>query len=43
VLEFNNGCQMFPTNIVAAAMGLAVRRMFEITEAERQPVRISGA
>jgi LemA protein len=42
VLAYNNACEMIPTNLVAAAMGLRLRRMFEAPEAERAPVKVSA-
>jgi LemA protein len=41
VLDFNNAVEMFPTNLVAALMGLKRRAMFEIPEAERQNVNVA--
>ncbi len=40
VLDFNNAVQMFPTNIMAGMMRLAVRKFFEINEQERQNVNV---
>jgi len=40
VMDYNNLCQMFPTNIVAMIMGFKVRTMFEATDEERTPVKV---
>jgi LemA protein len=40
VMVFNNACQMFPTNLLAAALGFRTRRMFEIDSAEQLPARV---
>lgn len=40
VLNYNNACEMFPTNFVAAMMGYKTRAMFEIAEAEAAPVKV---
>jgi LemA protein len=38
VTDFNNGVQTFPGNIMAGMMGLTVKAVFEIPEAERENV-----
>lgn len=40
VTDYNNGCEMFPLNIVARMMGYRTRLWFEISEAERQNVSV---
>ena len=40
VFIYNNGCEMFPTSLVASAMGYRLRRPFEISEAERAPAQV---
>lgn len=40
VTDYNNGCQMFPLNVVAMMMGYRVKPWFEIPENEREPVRV---
>jgi LemA protein len=40
VTDYNNACQMFPTNIIAGMMGCKSKKVFEITEAERQNVNV---
>ncbi len=40
VLAFNNGVEMFPTNIIASMMNLKQRSFFEIPETERQNVNV---
>jgi LemA protein len=41
VNSYNNGVEMFPTNIMAGMMGLRRRASFEIAEVERQNVDIN--
>jgi LemA protein len=40
VTDFNNGVEMFPTNIMAGMMNYTRRQLFEIPEAERQNVSV---
>lgn len=40
VTDYNNGCEMFPLNLVAAVMGYRQKAWFQIPEAERQPVKV---
>jgi LemA protein len=40
VMALNNACQMFPTNVVATALGLRPRPMLEIDAAEQAPTRV---
>ena len=40
VTDFNNGCGMFPLNIVAGMMGYKQMNWFEIPENERQNVKV---
>ena len=40
VTDFNNGCEMFPLNIVARMMGYMTKQWFQIPEEERQPVKV---
>ncbi|MDH5752260.1 MAG: LemA family protein [Deltaproteobacteria bacterium] len=40
VESFNNGLEMFPSNIIAGMMRLQKRQMFEIAEAERANVNV---
>lgn len=39
--DYNNGVEMFPSNIVAGIMGLKRRNFFEIAEEERKNVKVS--
>lgn len=41
VTDYNNGIEMFPTNIMAGMMNLKRKQVFEITEVERQNVNVS--
>lgn len=38
VTDFNNGVQMFPSNILAGMMNLKTKKVFEIPEVERENV-----
>jgi LemA protein len=38
VTAFNNGVQMFPSNIMASVMGLKAKKVFEIQEFERENI-----
>jgi len=40
VMDYNNAVQMFPTNIVAGAMGYEVKTYFEITPDQRENVEV---
>jgi len=40
VTDYNNGIEMFPTNIMAGMMKLRRKSVFEITETERQNVNV---
>ena len=40
VLNYNNACQMFPTNLMAMVMSYQSKPMFEIPAAERAPVKV---
>ena len=40
VREFNDKCQMFPSNIIAGMFGYSKKPMFEIDEAERENVQV---
>jgi LemA protein len=40
VTDYNNGVEMFPTNIMAGMMNLKRKKVFEITETERQNVNV---
>ena len=40
VTDFNNAVEMFPTNILAGMMGYKRRKLFEISEQERQNVNV---
>ncbi len=40
VTDLNNAVQMFPTNIVASMFNFKTRKLFEITEQERQNVDV---
>ena len=42
VTDFNNTVEMFPTNIVAGMMNQKRRKLFEITESERQNVDVGA-
>jgi LemA protein len=41
VTDYNNGIEMFPTNIMAGMMNLKRKQVFEITDVERQNVNVS--
>lgn len=38
VTDFNNGVEMFPSNIIAYLMGLKIRKVFEIPDEERKNI-----
>lgn len=40
VLELNNKIDMFPSNIVAGAFSFKKSEFFEVTEAEKEPVKV---
>lgn len=40
VMDYNNLCEMFPTNMVAGIMRFKKRIMFEATEEARAPVKV---
>jgi len=40
VTDYNNAVEMFPTNLIASQMNLRLKKVFEITEQERQNVNI---
>lgn len=40
VTDYNNGVEMFPTNLLAGMMNLTRKKVFEITEIERQNVNV---
>lgn len=40
VVDYNNACEMFPTNLMAMAMGYRRKPVFEIPAAEREPVKV---
>lgn len=42
ITEYNNGIEMFPLNIVAAAMGLRQQEWFEIENHQREVVSVKG-
>ena len=42
VTDYNNAVEMFPTSILAGMMGLARKQWFEIADAQRQNVDITG-
>ena len=42
VTDYNNGCEMFPLSLVARMMGYRTRLWFEISEAERQNIKVRG-
>lgn len=42
VTNYNNGCEMFPTSVVAGMMGYKIRHWFEAAEEERKPVKVWG-
>lgn len=39
-VEYNNACEMVPTNIAARLMGYQLKALFAIDEAEAQPVKV---
>lgn len=41
VRDYNTFIQMFPANVIAGRFGFQKEQMFEIDEAERQPVKVS--
>jgi len=43
VMNYNNKCEMFPSNIVASMFGFKKAEFFEVEEAERQPPKVSFA
>jgi LemA protein len=42
VTDYNNACEMFPTNVFAGMMGFKLKRVFEITEKERENVDVGN-
>ncbi len=42
VTEFNNGCEMFPLNVVAKMMGYTTKAVFEIKDSERENPDVAG-
>lgn len=40
VTDFNNSCEMFPTNIFASIFKFEKKKLFQVSENEKQPVRI---
>ena len=40
ITDYNNGIEMFPTNIIAGMMNLKRKKVFEIPETERQNVNV---
>ncbi|MDD4294618.1 MAG: LemA family protein [Candidatus Omnitrophica bacterium] len=42
VTDFNNACEMLPTNIIAGMLNLKRRKVFEITEIERKNIDVKG-
>ncbi len=42
VTDFNNGIQVFPSNIIAGMMNLKPKKVFEIIEEERQNVDVKS-
>ena len=42
ILDYNNGVEMFPTNILANVMGYSRRASFEIPEIERGNVDVGS-
>ena len=40
VRDYNNKVQMFPSNIIAKLLGYKVKNMFEISEEEKQNIKI---
>ena len=41
VNEYNDACEIFPSNLIANGFGFRCRAYFETSEAEREPVRVS--
>jgi len=41
VTDFNNSCEMFPTNIFASMFGFQKKNLFQISDNEKQPVKAS--
>ena len=39
VTDFNNSCEMFPTNIFASMFGFSRKNLFQIPEDEKHPLR----
>ncbi len=39
VTDFNNSCEMFPTNIFASVFGFEKKKLFQISDDEKQPVK----
>jgi LemA protein len=42
VTDYNNGVEMFPSNIIASLMGLKKKPVFVIEESERKNVDVKG-
>ena len=41
VNEYNDACEMFPSNLIAGTFGFERRASFEVAPEEREPVRVS--
>ena len=39
VTDFNNSCEMFPTNIFASMFGFEKKKLFQVSDNEKQPVK----
>lgn len=42
VTDYNNAVEMFPTNIMASMMAYKQKRLFEITDKERENVDVAA-
>lgn len=42
VTDYNNGCEMFPLNVIARMLGYRLKTWFEIPEEERRNVNVKG-
>ena len=42
VTDYNNAVEMFPTNMMASMMGYRRKRVFEITDKERENVDVGA-
>ena len=42
VTDFNNSCEMFPSNIFASLFGFQKKKLFQVSDNEKEPVKCSA-